>query len=81
MQPPWKRLPFFQDQLTTRGLLDKIHLDEMRAGAATALGIVGTPEAIAILEGGVGSNNKAIRESCTEVLKKLGRIQDAPPQA
>lgn len=71
-------LPFFRDQLTTRGLLDKIHLDEMRAGAAAALGIVGTPEAIAILEGGVQSTNKAIRDSCIDVLKKLGRIQDTP---
>ena len=73
--------PFFRDQLTTRGLLNKIHLDEMRAGAAAALGIVGTPEAIAILESGVTSTNKAIRESCVEVLKKLGRIQEGAPGA
>ena len=75
-------VPFFRDHLTTRGLLNKIHLDEMRAGAAGALGIVGTPEAIQILESGVQSTNKAIRESCTDVLKKLGRIQDegAPQQ-
>ena len=71
---------FFRDHLTTRGLLNKVHLDEMRAGAAAALGIVGTPEAIQILEAGVQSTNKAIRESCTDVLRKLGRIQDESPQ-
>ena len=70
--------PFFRDQLTARGLLNKVHLDEMRAGAAAALGIVGSPEAISVLESGVQSTNKAIRESCVEVLKKLGRIQDEP---
>lgn len=69
-------LSFFKDHLTTRGLLNKIHLDEMRAGAATALGIVGSPEAIAVLESGMQSTNKAIRDSCTEVLRKLGRVQD-----
>lgn len=75
-------VPFFRDHLTTRGLLNKVHLDEMRAGAAGALGIVGSPEAIQILESGVQSTNKAIRESCTDVLRKLGRIQDdgAPQQ-
>ena len=73
-------VPFFRDHLTTRGLLNKIHLDEMRAGAATALGIVGSPEAIQILEAGIQSTNKAIRDSCTEVLRKLGRIQDGAPQ-
>jgi len=71
---------FFKDHLTTRGLLNKVHLDEMRAGAATALGIVGSPEAIAILESGMQSTNKAIRDSCTEVLRKLGRVTDAPAQ-
>jgi hypothetical protein len=74
-------IPFFRDQLTVRGLLNKIHLDEMRAGAAAALGIVGNAEAIAILESGAQSTNKAIRESCIEVLKKLGRAQDAPASA
>lgn len=75
-----KLVPFFRDHLTTRGLLNKIHLDEMRAGAAAALGIVGNPEAIQILESGMQSTNKAIRESCTEVLRKLGRIQDGAAQ-
>lgn len=73
-------LPMFRDHLTTRGLLNKIHLDEMRAGAAAALGIVNTPEAIQILESGMQSTNKAIRESCTEVLRKLGRVQDGAAQ-
>lgn len=75
-----KLLSFFKDHLTTRGLLNKVHLDEMRAGAATALGIVGNEEAIQILESGIQSTNKAIRESCTEVLRKLGRIQDGAGQ-
>lgn len=72
-------VPWFQDQLETRGLLDKIHLDEMRAGAAGALGVVagqGSSQALAILEAGMSSTNKAIRESCVEVLKKMGRIED-----
>ena len=63
-----------------RGILNKIHLDEMRFGAATALGIVGSPEAISILEAGVQSTNKAIRDACVEVLKKLGRIEDSGTQ-
>lgn len=67
---------YFHEQLTVRGLLNKIHLDEMRMGAAVALGVVGTPEAIQILEANVASTNKAIRDSCVEVLKKLGRIQE-----
>jgi hypothetical protein len=71
-------VPHFRDHLTTRGLLNKVHLDEMRSGAAVALGIVGSPEAIAILESGMQSTNKAIRDSCTEVLRKLGRIPDGP---
>lgn len=74
-------LPFFRDQLTTRGLLDKIHLDEMRAGAASGLGILaknGNAESMAILESGLQSTNKAIRDSCLETLKAIGRIQDEP---
>jgi hypothetical protein len=74
-------VPFFRDHLTTRGLLNKQHLDEMRAGAAAALGIVGSPEAVQILEAGMASTNKAIRDSCVEVLKKLGRITDPPAEA
>ena len=67
---------YFHEQLTVRGLLNKIHLDEMRMGAAVALGVVGTPEAIQVLEANMASTNKAIRDSCVEVLKKLGRIQE-----
>lgn len=72
-------IPYFRDHLTVRGLLNKIHLDEMRLGAAAALGIINTPESIAILESGVQSTNKAIRDACVDVLKKMGRIQDPPP--
>lgn len=73
-------IPFFREQLTARGVLNKLHLDEMRAGAAAALGIVGSPEALAILQSGAASSNKAIREACEQTLQRLGKLPDPAAQ-
>jgi HEAT repeat protein len=43
--------------------------DEIRIGAAQALAMIGTPEAISILESGKDSRDESIRNACLQALK------------
>jgi HEAT repeat protein len=46
--------------------------DEMRMGAANALSMIGSPEALAILEGGKDSKDEILRNACQQALRSRG---------
>lgn len=57
-------LPVLRAHLERPGLFTGKKSDEMRGGAARALALIGTPEALAILHAGDSSRNTAIRDAC-----------------
>lgn len=52
--------------------------DAIRAHAAHALALIGTPEALALLEAGAASEDEQIRAACRHAQKSAGK--GAPPQ-
>ena len=58
-----------QQLLERRSLFGRGKTDEMRIGAATALAMIGTPEAKAILEAGKESKEGSIRSACLQALR------------
>jgi HEAT repeat protein len=44
-------------------------MDEIRMGAAQALAMIGTPEAMSILESGKDSKEESIRDACLQALR------------
>ncbi len=63
-------LPMLAELLKKRGFIEKEDITEIRAAAAYGLGIVGTPEASALLEKEAGSKKDILREACLKALKK-----------
>ena len=62
-------VPVLQDLLERKGWFGRGKTDEIRIGAARALAMIGTAEAIAILEEGKDSKDETLRDACTQALK------------
>jgi HEAT repeat protein len=62
-------VPVLQDLLERKSWFGRGKADETRIGAAHALSMIGTPDAIAILEEGKNSKDETLRDACTQALK------------
>ncbi len=62
-------IPVLQQLLERKSWFGRGKTDEIRMGAASALAMVGTPEAKTILEEGKNSKDEAIRDACAQALK------------
>lgn len=62
-----------KENLWRRNWLKKTKIEEMRQGAAFALNINGSPEALALLEEAAVSDNKSVREAAQAALRGRGR--------
>jgi HEAT repeat protein len=62
-------IPVLQQLLERKSLFGRRKLDEIRSGAASALAMIGTPEARAVLEIGKDSKDESIREACLQALR------------
>ncbi len=62
-------IPILQQLLERKSLFGRGRVDEIRMGAANALAMIGTPEAMAILESGRNSKEESIREACSQALR------------
>ncbi len=58
-----------QDLLERKSWFGRGRIDETRIGAAQALAMIGTPDAIAVLEEGKNSKDEALREACVRALR------------
>jgi hypothetical protein len=65
-----KAFPILSDLFKKRWLLEKDDSTELRAAAASGLGIVGTEEAAALLEKEAGSKKPLLRDACVNALKE-----------
>jgi hypothetical protein len=62
-------IPVLQQLLERKSWFSRGKTDEVRMGAADAMGMIGTPEAKAILEAGKNSKDESIRDACTHALR------------
>ncbi len=62
-------VPVLQELLERKSWFGRGKTDEIRIGAAHALAMIGTAEAIAILEEGKNSKDETLRDACTQALK------------
>ncbi len=62
-------VPVLQDLLKRKSWFGRGKADETRIGAAHALAMIGTPDAIATLEEGKNSKEETLRDACTQALK------------
>jgi HEAT repeat protein len=62
-------IPVLQQLLERKSWFGRGKTDEVRMGAADAMGMIGTPEAKAILEAGKNSKDESIRDACTHALR------------
>ncbi|HUL23550.1 MAG TPA: HEAT repeat domain-containing protein [Thermodesulfobacteriota bacterium] len=58
-----------RDLLERKSWFGRGKADETRIGAAHALAMIGTPDAIAILEEGEDSKDETLRDACTQALR------------
>ncbi len=58
-----------QQLLERKSWFSRGKTDEIRIGAAQALAMIGTPEAMAILESGKDSKDESIRDACLQALR------------
>ena len=61
--------PILQQLLERRSLFGRGKTEEIRVGAASALAMIGTPEAKAVLEAGKESKDGALRNACLQALR------------
>jgi tetratricopeptide (TPR) repeat protein len=62
-------IPVLQQLLERKSWFGRGKTDEVRMGAAEAIGRIGTPEAKAILEAGKNSKDESLRDACTHALR------------
>jgi len=62
--------PLLSDLFKKKGLIEKDEITEIRASAAYGLGIIGTREALDLLEKETGSRKSILREACLKALKE-----------
>jgi HEAT repeat protein len=58
-----------QQLMERKSLFGRGKMDEIRMGAAQALAVIGTPEAMAVLDSGKDSKDESIREACLQALR------------
>jgi HEAT repeat protein len=58
-----------QQLMERKSLFGRGKIDEIRMGAAQALAVIGTPEAMAVLDSGKDSKDESIREACLQALR------------
>jgi HEAT repeat protein len=63
-------VPVLQQLLERKSWFGRGKTDEIRLGAASAMAMIGTPEAKAILEEGKNSKDEAIRDACMQALRR-----------
>jgi len=61
--------PVLQQLLERKSWFGRGKTDEIRIGAAAALAMIGTPDAMAILKEGKSSKDETIRDACTQALR------------
>lgn len=61
-------VPVLQQLLEKKGWFTRGKTDEIRVGAANALAMIGTPEAVAILESGRDAKDESLRAVCAQAL-------------
>lgn len=69
-------LPLLSDLFKKKGLIEKAEITEIRASAAYGLGIIGTREALSLLEKETGSRKSILREACLKTLRELQHFGD-----
>ena len=62
--------PLLSDLFKKKGLIEKAEITEIRASAAYGLGLIGTPQALSLLEKETGSRKSILREACLNALKE-----------
>jgi tetratricopeptide (TPR) repeat protein len=62
-------IPVLQQLLERKSWFGRGKTDDIRLGAASAMAMIGTPEAKAILEEGKNSKDESLRDACTQALK------------
>jgi tetratricopeptide (TPR) repeat protein len=62
-------IPVLRHLLERKSWFSKGKMDDVRLGAATALGMIGTPEAGAVLKAGKDSKDESVRNACLQALK------------
>jgi HEAT repeat protein len=65
--------PLLADLFQKKGFLEKDEITELRASAAYGLGLVGSPQAEALLEKETSSKKDILRESCLKALRDARR--------
>ena len=68
--------PLLSELFRKKGLIEKEDATEIRAAAAYGLGVLGSPEAISLLEKEAGSRKDIIREACSRALKEVKKDGD-----
>lgn len=66
-------LPILSDLLKKRWLIEKDDMTELRASAAYGLGLIGTQEALSLIEKETESRKSVLREACIQALKTSRR--------
>jgi HEAT repeat protein len=64
-----------QQLLERRSWFGRGKMDEIRTGAAQALAMIGTPEAMSILESGKDSKEESVRDACLQALKSKTSLE------
>jgi HEAT repeats len=62
-------LPVLSDLFRKERLIEKDEITELRASAAYGLGLIGTQEALSLLEKETGSRKSILREACLKAIK------------
>jgi HEAT repeat protein len=62
-------VPILQQLLERKSWFGRGTTDEIRMGAAKAMAMIGTPEAIALLEEGKSSKDDFLRDACIQALR------------
>ncbi len=63
-------LPLLSDLFKKKGFIEKDEITEIRASAAYGLGIIGTREALSLLEKETGSRKSILKGACLKALKE-----------
>jgi hypothetical protein len=63
-------LPLLSDLFKKKGFIEKDEITEIRASAAYGLGIIGTREALSLLEKETGSRKSILKRACLKALKE-----------
>jgi HEAT repeat protein len=64
------------DLFRKKGLIEKAEITEIRASAAYGLGLIGTPQALSLLEKETRSRKSILREACLKALRELQQSGD-----